>query len=109
MPNKKNIFPYKYNNVEFHFSAASYDKPELNSYQFLLEGNDKDWSQWSKVTSKEYTNLSYGDYTFRVRSKNIYGVIANEDSYSFSILSPWYLSWWAFIAYVIIFAGFLPS
>ncbi len=105
--NNKNIFRFTNNDIVFHYSAASYDKPELNLYQYLLEENDEDWSQWSKETKKEYTNLSNGEYTFRVRSKNIYGVIGNEDSFTFTILPPWYLFWWAYIIYSAIILGIL--
>ena len=76
----------------FHFSAVSYDRSESNRYQYYLEGYDNEWSQWTSETLKEYTNLSGGDYVFHVRSKNVYGELGNEDTFSFTILSPWYLS-----------------
>ena len=76
-------------------------------YQYYLEGNDKKWSDWTKATEKEYTNLSSGEYKFHVRSKNIYGKIGQEVQFVFTILSPWYLSWWAYALYSLIFLGLL--
>ncbi|MBK7105120.1 MAG: response regulator [Ignavibacteriae bacterium] len=103
----KNIFPFRNNDLVFQFTATSFDKPEQNEYQFILEGYEKNWSQWSNENIKEYTNLSSGDYTFRVKSKNIYGKIGTEDSYIFSILPPWYLTWWSYLIYAFIFLGIL--
>lgn len=94
-------------NILFKFSAASYTKPGSNLYQFYLEGKDEEWSQWTNKSEKEYTNLSSGDYLFRVRAKNIYGIIGSEDTYAFRILAPWYYSWWAYFIYAVIFLGLL--
>ena len=68
-------------------------------YQYYLEGSEDGWSDWTTETKKDYTNLSGGNYTFRIRAKNIYGVISSEDSFSFKVLPPWYLSLWAYLLY----------
>jgi len=101
------VFSAGTRHIGFQFSAASYDRSEANQFQYRLEGNDETWSQWTAETRTEYTNLSDGDYIFRVRSKNVYGVSGSEDSFSFTILPPWYLSWWAYGIYVLFFLGFL--
>ncbi len=103
----KNIFLSGENNILFQFTAISYAKTESNLFQYYLEGNDEDWSQWTNEPAKGYTNLSSGDYIFHVRSKNVYGIIGNEDSFTFKILSPWYFSWWAYSIYGVIFLGML--
>jgi signal transduction histidine kinase/DNA-binding response OmpR family regulator/ligand-binding sensor domain-containing protein len=104
---KQNIFSFRNNDILFRFSAASYDLSSKNQFQYYLEGNDKDWSPWTSETKKEYTNLSGGDYKFHVRSKNVYGVISNEDVYAFTILSPWYFSWRAYVLYACVLFGLL--
>ena len=38
-------------------------------YRYKLEGFD-DWSAWTSATSKSYTGLSDGDYTFKVKAKD---------------------------------------
>ena len=91
--------PFSQNNIRFEFSATSYEKSKANQYQYYLEGTDDGWSSWTTETKKDYTNLSGGNFTFRVRAKNIYGVISSEDSFSFKVLPPWYLSWWAYTLY----------
>ncbi len=101
------ILPYKNNDINFSFAALSFDKPEKNKYQYFLEGEDDDWSGWTTETGKEYTNLSAGNYNFRIRAKNVYGALSREDSFSFEVLSPWYLSWWAYPLYALILFGAL--
>ncbi len=102
----KLILPFSDNNISFSVSAVSFDKPGANLYQYLLEGNNNTWSQWTSESKKEFTNLAGGDYIFHVRAKNIYGVVSSEGSFPFSVLPPWYLSWWAFVIYsVLIFTG----
>lgn len=99
------ILPFNNNNVSFEFSAVCYEKPEANLYQYYLEGNDEGWSKWTNESRKEYTNLSGGDYKFHVRSKNVYGITSTEDVFNFTILPPWYISWWAYLSYALLFLG----
>ncbi len=90
------------NSLRFEFSALSYDDPSANRYQVWLEGFDEDWSNWSSDTKKDYTGLPAGTYNFRVRGKNIYDHVSREDVFSFTILHPWYQTWWALLVYTLI-------
>ena len=89
------------NDVTFHFAATSYEDPEKNLYSYRLIGSDTTWSAWENDHKKEYTNLPEGTYRFEVRSKNQYQVFGSTASYSFTILAPWYRTWWAYLLYVI--------
>jgi len=91
---------YKDNTVAFEFSAPFFEGE--NRYSAKLEGIDKDWSPWSKETKVRYTNLNSGNYTFRVKAKNIYGIESETAQYAFCILPPFYLTVWAFIVYVVL-------
>lgn len=93
---------YQHNSLTFFFSSPSYDDEKNNEYSYFLEGFDKEWSEWTKETKKEYTNLREGDYTFKVKSKNIYHIESPIAEYNFSILPPWYRSFSAFIGYTIL-------
>ncbi len=94
--------PFQFNEFRIEFAATSFDDESKNMYQFYLEGFDKDWSQWTYETRKDYTNIPEGEYTFKLRAKNIYGHLGKEDSYSFSVLPPWYRSWWAYALYALV-------
>jgi len=94
------------NLIRFEFSSLAYDN-ELSEYQFKLDGFDDDWSYWTTDHRKDYTNLSPGKYKFRVKSKNIFNQTSSESTFEFKILSPWYLSWWAYIIYFIAFTALI--
>jgi serine phosphatase RsbU (regulator of sigma subunit) len=93
------------NAFRIEYAAASFDALQLNSYQIYLEGFDKKWSQWTRDTWKEFTNLSPGVYKFRVRAKNVHDAMSREDSYSFQVLPPWYRTLVAYIGYAILLGG----
>ena len=74
-------------------------------YSYYMEGFDKEWSDWSKKTEKDYTNLPAGDYKFQVKAKNNFGSESAINSYSFSVLPPWYQTRWAYLVYALLFFG----
>lgn len=90
---------YENNSLSFSYGTLFFEEPDRNTFSYILEGYDRDWSAWTSVTFKEYTNLPEGDYTFRVRSRNLYGVIGEEATFSFQIYAPWYRSAIAFGGY----------
>lgn len=87
------------------YAAPFFEQEDRTVYQTYLEGFDPDWTDWGDNSYKEYTNLATGTYTFRVRAKNLYNVISKEATYTFTILPPWYATWWAFLLYVLCFVG----
>ena len=104
------IEPIKLNSlksIKINFAATSYENLEHNNFQFILEGYDEQWSDWSERATKEYTNLSAGDYAFRVKAKNVYGRESETTELEFTILPPWYQSVWAYLFYAVIFVGFV--
>jgi signal transduction histidine kinase/DNA-binding response OmpR family regulator len=101
------ILPFSNNDISFTVSVTSYDKPQANMYQYYLEGAEDKWSHWTNEYKRDYTNLSSGKYKLRVRAKNVYGTISEEKAFAFTILNPWYLSWWAYILYAVGFFGML--
>lgn len=100
-------FPYENNSLRLHFSASTYHNTELNRFQFKLDGFDENWSEWTNETRKDYTGIFEGDYTFRVRSKNIYGQIGKEANLDISIAPPWYRSFAAYFVYLLLGAGLI--
>ncbi len=100
---------FDHNSLRFEYAAPFYEHETKTQYQTWLEGFDKGWSKWGNNTYKEYTNLSAGKYVFHVRAKNVYNKISKEAVYSFTILPPWYSTWWAYLLYglVFLFIGFL--
>jgi signal transduction histidine kinase len=96
-------FPFKGNTISFSYVAPFFVKENRISYQTYLEGFDDGWGKWDSNVSREFANLPYGTYTFRVRAKNVFNMISDEIEYSFVVLPPWYATWWAYTLY---FFGF---
>lgn len=91
--------PFKDNTVALNYAAPIYIGQKDVLYSTQLEGIDKSWSEWTKQTNREYINLPSGEYTFKVKAKNVYGDITEENVAAFTISTPWYKSWWAYILY----------
>lgn len=99
---KYKTFIWKNNSIRFEFVGTEYQVENCVVYSFMLENYNNDWSQYSTVNNKEYTNLPKGDYIFKVRAKNIFSSETAEISYRFTILPPWYQSNLAFAIYLFI-------
>ncbi|NIM16355.1 MAG: response regulator, partial [Candidatus Aminicenantes bacterium] len=97
------IFEYRDRNLYFEFAATFFEAENETHYQCFMKGYDKDWSSWSKDTKRNYTNLDSGLYTFRVRAKNVYEHMGEENTFRFKVLPPWYKTWWALLFYAILF------
>ncbi|MDL2262033.1 HD domain-containing protein [Bacteroidales bacterium OttesenSCG-928-I21] len=88
--------------IRFDFSATSYSTIGNVEYQYMLDGLDKTWSDWSEQPFKEYTPLFEGRYTFRVRARDIFENQSEETKIDIHILPPIYRSIFAYIAYLLI-------
>jgi ligand-binding sensor domain-containing protein len=95
------LLPYSQNALKFTFSATSFEDADKVEYQYKLDGYDENWSQWTRSTNKEYTNLREGAYVFHVRSRDIYNREGTEASYRFVINPPWYRTVLAYCLYVV--------
>jgi AraC-like DNA-binding protein len=91
------VFPYRDNSIAFEYSAAFYEHVEANRFQYMLENREKEWSNWTAGTRKEYTNLPEGKYCFKVKAKNIFDHESEPVLYRFSISPPWHRTTWAYI------------
>lgn len=99
--------PKKWNSFHFEYTANVYPQKDNIEFSCKLSGLDQDWSDWSQRTEKDYTNLSYGVYTFSVRARNNTGNISEAVSYTFEVLPAWYQTGWAYTVYVLAAAALL--
>lgn len=91
-----------FDSYRFEYAAPSYGVHAYLTYSYMLEGYDKKWSNWSKQTEKDYTNLSSGTYTFKVKAKNNLDEESVVASYTFVISPPWYKTIWAYFIYLLL-------
>jgi len=88
------------NHLTFDYVGVSLTNPEKVRYKYRLAGFENHWIGPVTATSATYTNLGPGEYTFEVLAANESGVWnAKPATYSFSILPPWWRTWWAYILY----------
>jgi len=98
---------YASNSLHFECSAIIYGQYQNTTYSYLLKGFDIEWSDWSRKTEKEYTNLPPGKYTFQVKSRTNVDNESPVASFSFIILPPWYRTWWTYVLYITAFFAIL--
>jgi signal transduction histidine kinase/CheY-like chemotaxis protein len=93
--------PYDRNFLQFRFAQANLGRSESTLYSYILEGVDKKWSEFtSSGITDNYINIGPGQYTFKVRSKDVDGRWGKPASFSFTILPPWWQTWWMYLVYV---------
>ena len=98
---------HDWNSFHFDYSATAYGQQANIEYSIFLEGFDSKWSEWSRKTEKEYTKLGPGTYTFHVKARNNLGDESKASAYTFTVLPPWYLTYWAYALYLLVFGAAL--
>ena len=94
---------YRDNSIRIEYGCTNYNPSQVMSYSYRLKGFDKHWSEYTTKTSKEYTDLSEGTYTFELKMNPDDGGSPEVTSMTFTILPPWYRSWWAYTLYLLLF------
>lgn len=90
--------------LRLEFAAIHFGGANSNTYEFQLEGFDKDWQKGGNSGIATYTNLPAGDYIFRIRGSNLDGVWSDgSKSLRIKVLPPWYQTWWAYGIYLLLF------
>jgi len=101
---------YNENKISFQYVALHFSNSSLNQYAYQLEGYDTEWIPAGTQRSVTYTNLSPGDYTFKVKASNSDGIWNEKGThFSFTILPPWWKTWWAYTLYFLVFIVSIPS
>ena len=75
-------------------------------YRYRLSKIDREWSLWTPVAIKEYTNLDQGRYVFSFQCK-AGDEIKNSGDFSFKVRAPWYFSTVALCIYPLLVLFFL--
>lgn len=96
------LYPANFSSLKFTFASPYFNGQDEITFQYQLENFDKGWSEWSTINEKEYTNLSQGEYNFKVRAKNVFGNISEPATYTFTVFPPWYRSKFAFTLYFLL-------
>ncbi|WNJ19145.1 two-component regulator propeller domain-containing protein [Pontibacter sp. G13] len=92
------------NNFSLQFASLHYVNPEKCKFRYMLDGYDNHWIYVSaKDHHASYSNLEYGDYTFRLVASNSDGIWGHDEkTLKISVIPPWYATTWAKILYVLL-------
>lgn len=92
---------YRQSSFSIDFAALSYTSPVMTEYAYRMDGIDKDWTYLKQNRKAYFTNLSAGQYTFRVKASNSSGVWnTRETTLKIEVLPPWWASSLAYGGYI---------
>ena len=84
--------------LEFRYTATGFHSPQRISFQYKLEGFDRDWVDAGTRRTAYYTNIPPGSYRFQVRVRNAEGTWGPPGArFQFSLTphyyqTPWFLA-----------------
>ncbi len=97
-------FPPEHRSLQFTYAAPSL-RPNAHGvvkteYRTRLDGFNRQWSAWTTSTHREYSNLPPGRFTLRLQARDTNGREGPEATFAFTLLPPWWRTWWAFTGYI---------
>lgn len=108
---KQLSLPFSERSFNLGFSGLYFLDNKDITYKYKLEPFESDWilSEYGQRTVT-YTNLSPGNYTFRVIAQNQQYErenLVDNLRVKIKILPPWYRTWWAYGIWLFLFLGSL--
>ena len=95
------------NMLTFKFLAIDYDAPDKINFYYKLSPMSDNWIPIANRNFISYSNLKPGKYELSVYAETSKGIISDTARLTFTILKPWYLSWYALALYFIIFSALI--
>lgn len=87
------------------FSPMDFRDMDNVYIEYCIDGNTSDRSNWQKLPASQsdiqFTHLSPGKHVLSVRAVEN-GVFSPVNEYKITITPPWYLSWWAYLCYILV-------
>lgn len=90
------------NSLTFHFSTFNMAESADTRYSYFLEGYNLTWSEPSVYSFASYKNLSPGKYVLHVKAYSNHSQENSIKTVSIVIHHPWWATWWAYLAYLIL-------
>ncbi len=96
--------------LEFHFTALSYQVPEKNRFKYKLAGVDPEWVEAGPRRVAYYNNLRPGQYRFEVKACNNDGVWNEAVTEANIVVLPHFWQAWWFTPFAsIVMAGMIGT
>lgn len=88
--------PYDQSSFAIGFAALTYIAADMTQYAYRMDGLDEDWTYLHTNRKVYFTDLSPGNYTFRVRTAR-----SKETHLLIRIAPPWWFSPLAYFIYAV--------
>ena len=102
------VLKHNQSTISFDYAVLDYRSTGKQNYSYRLTGFDNTWHSSRGLQRATYTNFPPGNYKFEIKclSTGLYSNIPYK-SLQITILPPPWLTWWAYIGYLIFFTGIL--
>jgi adenylate cyclase len=98
LQNTLNNIPFYRHNIRIELSSTNYTYNKVK-YQYLLNGINKNWSEWNSNSYIFLQDLKEGSYELKIRCKDCLNETSVQIVLFFRILPPFYRTWWAYLIY----------
>ena len=99
---KKITLKYDQSVFTIDFIGVNYSFPAKNEYAYYLEGFEDSWNYVGNKPSATYTNLTPGNYVFKVKAAEKNGVWNSKPlELQIEILPPWWKTSFAYLFYLL--------
>ena len=90
--------------LSISYTGLSLSNPERVKFRFRLDGVDNGWREPTSERLAVYTNLTPGDYTFRVIASNSDGVWNSDEAILRFKVEPmfWQTLWFQFLSVIVV-------
>ncbi len=88
--------------LQFDIEAFQFNEVNNQQFRYYLKGFDEGYGEWTNSPTKEYTNLTEGEYEFIVQTKNYLGQIVTSQPLLLEVKPPFHRSMLAMFLYVIL-------
>ena len=90
--------PYAKNDLTFYFTAIELNGSRDITYQYKLDGYDKEWHTGTDIREAHYSSMMPGKYTFLLKATHdqVNWLVSNNNA-TVRIIPPVWMRWW-FIA-----------
>lgn len=91
--------------LSFEFIQPEYTNALAIEYQYMIEGINKSWSEWSTTNNiVNFPFLTPGNYKLRIKSRDLFGAESELEPVDFRVIPPYWKQTWFFGLEFVFFA-----
>jgi two-component sensor histidine kinase len=104
----KTPFKYHENYIKFNFIGIDLRSAYKVSYRYRLNHSEGEWIN-TEYPQIQFANLKNDEYRFEVQSRSEWDVWSKTASITFTILPPFWATWWFRTLMVLVITGVIAS